>query len=46
MAHKTAICLWFDNGAEEAARFYTDTFPDSAMGEIHYAPLPGRPVRC
>jgi predicted 3-demethylubiquinone-9 3-methyltransferase (glyoxalase superfamily) len=28
-------CLWFDNQAEEAARFYTSIFKDSALGEIH-----------
>jgi predicted 3-demethylubiquinone-9 3-methyltransferase (glyoxalase superfamily) len=35
---KNTICLWFDNDAEEAARFYTATFPDSAMGEVFHAP--------
>jgi predicted 3-demethylubiquinone-9 3-methyltransferase (glyoxalase superfamily) len=28
-------CLWFDDQAEEAARFYTGVFKDAAMGEIH-----------
>jgi predicted 3-demethylubiquinone-9 3-methyltransferase (glyoxalase superfamily) len=28
-------CLWFDNQAEEAARFYTGVFKDAAMGDIH-----------
>lgn len=28
------ICLWFDNDAEEAARFYTSIFKDSRMGDI------------
>jgi predicted 3-demethylubiquinone-9 3-methyltransferase (glyoxalase superfamily) len=28
------ICLWFDNQAEEAAKFYTSIFPDSRMGQI------------
>ncbi|MGQ0751400.1 MAG: VOC family protein [Betaproteobacteria bacterium] len=27
-------CLWFDDEAEEAARFYTSIFPDSKMGKI------------
>ena len=27
-------CLWFDDQAEEAARFYTGIFPDSAIGTI------------
>ncbi|ART48486.1 VOC family protein [Acidovorax carolinensis] len=35
---KNTICLWYDNDAEEAARFYASTFPDSAVGAIHRAP--------
>lgn len=35
---KNTICLWFDRDAEEAARFYTRTFPDSAMGRVARAP--------
>ena len=27
-------CLWFDNQAEEAARFYTSVFPNSRILEI------------
>jgi predicted 3-demethylubiquinone-9 3-methyltransferase (glyoxalase superfamily) len=27
-------CLWFDNQAEEAARFYTSIFPNSRIGAI------------
>lgn len=30
-------CLWFDNEAEEAARYYTSIFKDSRITEIsHY----------
>ena len=36
--HKNTICLWYNHNAEEAARFYTDLFPDSYMGSIHRAP--------
>jgi predicted 3-demethylubiquinone-9 3-methyltransferase (glyoxalase superfamily) len=32
------ICLWYDNAAEEAARFYAETFPDSAVLGVHRAP--------
>ncbi len=32
------ICLWYDKDAEEAARFYCKTFPDSVMGAVQYAP--------
>ncbi|WP_409478837.1 VOC family protein [Pseudobdellovibrio sp. HCB154] len=35
---KNTICLMFDKGAEEAARFYTKTFPDSSVGAVHLAP--------
>jgi predicted 3-demethylubiquinone-9 3-methyltransferase (glyoxalase superfamily) len=35
---KNTVCLWFDKDAEEAARFYTKTFPDSAMGAVIRAP--------
>jgi predicted 3-demethylubiquinone-9 3-methyltransferase (glyoxalase superfamily) len=35
---KATICLWFNKDAEEAARFYAKTFPDSAVGAVHFAP--------
>jgi 2-polyprenyl-6-hydroxyphenyl methylase/3-demethylubiquinone-9 3-methyltransferase len=35
---KNTICLWYDGGAEEAARFYAETFPDSSVGKVHRAP--------
>lgn len=35
---KNTICLWFDGDAEEAARFYAATFPDSSVGQIDRAP--------
>lgn len=38
MQPKNTICLTFQRGAEEAARFYTSVFPDSHMGNIQYAP--------
>ena len=28
--NKNTICLWYNHDAEEAARFYAKTFPDSA----------------
>ena len=37
---KNTICLWYDKDAEEAARFYADTFPDSKIGAIIRARLP------
>lgn len=36
--NKNTVCLWFVSEAEEAARFYSQLFPDSAMGKVHYAP--------
>ena len=35
---KNTICLWYDRDAEEAARFYAATFPDSTVGKVHRAP--------
>ncbi|HEX2732317.1 MAG TPA: VOC family protein [Polyangiaceae bacterium] len=35
---KNTICLWYDHDAEEAARFYAKTFPDSEVGAVHRAP--------
>ncbi len=35
---KNTICLWYDRDAEEAARFYARTFPDSSVGAVHRAP--------
>ena len=35
---KNTICLWYDKDAEEAARFYAGTFPDSVVGAVHRAP--------
>ena len=35
---KATIFLWYDKDAEAAARFYTQTFPDSAMGRVVRAP--------
>lgn len=31
---KIVPCLWFDNEAEEAARFYVSIFPDSKIKQI------------
>ena len=38
MTHKNTICLWYDGTALEAATFYAETFPDSAVQAVHYAP--------
>lgn len=35
---KNVICLWYDKDAEAAARFYAETFPDSAVGAVLRAP--------
>ena len=35
---KNKICLWYDHDAEDAARFYLKTFPQSCLGAIHGAP--------
>ena len=38
MVAKLQPCLWYDGNAEEAARFYADTFPDSSIGKVMRAP--------
>jgi predicted 3-demethylubiquinone-9 3-methyltransferase (glyoxalase superfamily) len=38
MIHKNTVCLWFDKGAAEAARFYAETFPNSKVTAVHKAP--------
>ena len=35
---RNTICLWYDHDAEEAARFYASTFPDSSVGDVLHAP--------
>ena len=35
---KNTICLWYNNDAEDAARFYAETFPDSEVTAVHNAP--------
>jgi 2-polyprenyl-6-hydroxyphenyl methylase/3-demethylubiquinone-9 3-methyltransferase len=35
---KNVICLWYDRAAEEAAKFYAKTFPDSRVTAVHRAP--------
>ena len=38
MTNKNTICLWFDGSAVDAATFYSETFPDSAVGKVFRAP--------
>ena len=38
MKPKNTICLWYVNEAQEAARFYAETFPDSHVSAVHHAP--------
>ena len=38
MIAKIQPCLWFDHNAEEAARFYAATFPDSRVDATSRAP--------
>ena len=36
--NKATNCLWYDTGAEDAAKFYAATFPDSSVGAVTRAP--------
>lgn len=38
MIAKNTICLWYESGAEEAAKFYAATFPDSSVKNVFHAP--------
>ncbi len=38
MASKNTICLWYDGTALDAATFYAQTFPNSAVGNVFRAP--------
>ena len=35
---RNTVCLWYDRSAEDAARFYAATFPDSSVKAVHRAP--------
>ncbi len=37
-AAKNTVCLWYNGDAEEAARFYAQTFLNSSVGALHRAP--------
>ena len=38
MTSKNKICLWYEGAAVDAANFYAETFPDSAVGADLRAP--------
>jgi predicted 3-demethylubiquinone-9 3-methyltransferase (glyoxalase superfamily) len=38
MVAKIQPCLWFDGNAEDAARFYAETFPDTRIDKVMRAP--------
>ena len=35
---RTTVCLWFDHDAEDAAKFYAQTFPGSSVSAVRRAP--------
>ena len=41
---KLTPCLWFENQAEEAAKFYCSVFKDSKIGRTAYYPDAGQDV--
>jgi predicted 3-demethylubiquinone-9 3-methyltransferase (glyoxalase superfamily) len=38
MTTSATLCLWYNGDAEEAAKFYAKTFPDSRVHDVFYAP--------
>lgn len=38
MSTPMRICMWFKGDAEDAAKFYAATFPDSSVGAVMRAP--------
>jgi 2-polyprenyl-6-hydroxyphenyl methylase/3-demethylubiquinone-9 3-methyltransferase len=38
MLSKNTIFLWFDGAALDAAKFYSETFPDSTVGTVYRTP--------
>src|ERR1700688_1504003 len=38
MTPKNTLCLWFDRNAQDAARFYAATFPNSEVTAVRKAP--------
>lgn len=35
---RNRVCIWYDRGAEEAARFYAEALPDSEVEAVYRAP--------
>ena len=35
---RNTLCLWYDHDAEDAAKFYAATFPDTTVGAVQRAP--------
>jgi predicted 3-demethylubiquinone-9 3-methyltransferase (glyoxalase superfamily) len=35
---KNTVCIWYDTGAEDAARFYAETFPETEVSALRRAP--------
>lgn len=44
MLAKISPCLWFDDQAEDAAKFYTGIFPDSKITDISRYPDAGQEI--
>lgn len=38
MTAQNNVCLWYNRTAEDAAKFYAATFPDTRVGQVHRAP--------
>ena len=38
MPNKASNCIWYESGAEDAAKFYASVFPDSSVGAVNRSP--------
>lgn len=35
---RNTVCIWYEQGAEDAAQFYSEVFPDTSVSAVHRAP--------
>jgi predicted 3-demethylubiquinone-9 3-methyltransferase (glyoxalase superfamily) len=42
--HRISPCLWFDNQAEDAAKFYVSIFKNAKLGSVSHYPSEGQEI--